>query len=452
MIADEPIVLIVDDDEAAARMIALNLRREGFRAEIEHSASDAVRRVEELHPDVLLTDYLMPGTNGLELMAAMRSLRPHTPAIVMTAHGDERLAVESMRAGAFTYLSKPLDYDELVLVCRRAAEMHRLRCRLDEAGRLQLGHGLVGDSPAITRLRRLIAEVAPTDVTVLVRGETGTGKEVVARAIHAASARSRGLFVAVNCSAIPETLLEAELFGHERGAFTGAERRRAGRFQTASGGTLFLDEIGDLPVSLQPKLLRVLEERAVTPLGSDRSVEVDVRLVAATNQPLEELVERGDFRQDLFYRLNVVPLIIPPLRERADDIPQLASRFAGRLATRYGKTVNDLDPALVNWLKVQEWEGNVRELENVMERLVIFAPDGVLRIPDEGMDSAILPPYKGEKERVLDDFERSYLETALRMCRGRLTEVCQRTGLSSRQLYNLMRKHGLSKEDFFSEC
>ena len=450
MSAGEPIVLVVDDDEAAAHVMALNLRREGFRAEVEHSAADAMRRVEELHPDVLLTDYLMPGTNGLELMAAMRQVRPHTPAIVMTAHGDERLAVESMRAGAFTYLSKPLDYDELVLVCRRAAEMHRLRCRLEDVGKLQLGHGLVGDSPAIKCLRRLIAEVAPTDVMVLIRGETGTGKEVVARAIHGASARSNSPFVAVNCSAIPETLLEAELFGHERGAFTGAERRRAGRFQTAAGGTLFLDEIGDLPASLQPKLLRVLEERAVTPLGSDRSRAVDVRLVAATNQPLEKLIERGDFRQDLFYRLNVVPLSIPPLRERADDIPQLASRFAGRLATRYGKIVNDLDPALVDWLKAQEWEGNVRELENVMERLVIFAPDGVLRIPDDGMEAAILPPYKREKERVLEEFEKSYLQTALRLSRGRLGGVCQRTGLSSRQLYNLMRKHGLSKEDFFS--
>jgi len=448
--AGEPTVLVVDDDEAAAHVIALNLRREGFRAEIEHSAANAMCRVEELHPDVLLTDYLMPGADGLKLMAAMRKVRPHTPAIVMTAHGDERLAVESMRAGAFTYLSKPLDYDELVHVCRRAAEMHRLRCRFEDAGRLQLGHGLVGDSPAIKRLRHLISEVAPTDVTVLIRGETGTGKEVVARAIHGASTRSNGSFVAVNCSAIPETLLEAELFGHERGAFTGAERRRAGRFQTAAEGTLFLDEIGDLPVSLQPKLLRVLEERAVTPLGSDRSLPVDVRLVAATNQPLEKLVERGDFRQDLFYRLNVVPLSIPPLRERADDIPKLASRFAGRLATRYGKAVNDLDPALVDWLKAQEWEGNVRELENVMERLVIFALDGVLRIPDDGMEAAILPPYKREKERVLEEFERSYLQTALRLSRGRLREACHRTGLSPRQLYNLMRKHGLSKEDFFT--
>ena len=449
MTETEITVLVVDDDVAAARVIALNLNREGFRTEVEHSAADAIRRAEGLHPDVLLTDYLMPGTNGLELMAAMREIRPDTPAVVMTAHGDERLAVESMRAGAFTYLSKPLDFDELALVCRRAAEMHRLRCRLEEARSLQLGQGLVGKSPPIRRLRRLIAEVARTDVTVLIRGATGTGKEVVAQAIHSASPRAAGPFVAINCSSIPDTLLEAELFGHERGAFTGADRRRAGRFQTAAGGTLFLDEIGDLPPVLQPKLLRALEKKAVTPLGSDREVEVDVRLLAATHQPLEELVEQGQFRQDLFFRLNVVPLILPPLRERTEDIPRLAAAFAMRIATRYGKSIQDLEPELLEWLKVQPWEGNVRELENVIERLVIFSPDGVLRIPDEGVEAAIVPPYRQEKQRVLDQFESAYLRTALRLSNGRLADVCKRTSLSSRQLYNLMHKHGLNKEDYF---
>ena len=333
-------------------------------------------------------------------------------------------------------------------MCRRAAEVYRLRRRLDDDGDLQLGQGLIGESPAIRRLRRLIAEVASTDVTVLVRGETGTGKEVVARALHASSTRAHRPFVPVNCSAIPDTLLEAELFGHERGAFTGADRRRPGRFQTADGGTLFLDEIGDLPAAVQPKLLRVLEEHAVTPLGSDRPIEVDVRLVAATHQPLEDLVEEGRFRQDLFYRLNVVPLLIPPLRDRIEDIPRLASSFAGRIASKHGKEIRDLDPALVEWLKAQPWEGNVRELENLMERLVIFCTDGVLRLPPDGIEAAILPPYRQEKQRVLDDFERSYLTTALRLARGRLTDVAERTGLSSRQLYNLMKKHALQREDF----
>jgi DNA-binding NtrC family response regulator len=443
-------VLVVEDDEAAARVIELNLSREGIAAEVVHNAADALREIDRVDPDLVLTDYLMPGMTGLELMAAVHQERPTIPVVMMTGHGDERLAVESMRQGAFTYLSKPLDFDELVLVCRRGAELHQLRRQLEDARNMELGQGLVGGSPSIKRLRRLITEVAPTDVTVLVRGETGTGKEVVARAIHAASTRAERPFVAVNCSAIPETLLEAELFGHEKGAFTGDDRRRAGRFQATAGGTLFLDEIGDLPSALQPKLLRVLEERSVTPLGSDRAVSVDFRLVAATNQPLEELVKESRFRQDLFYRLNVVPLHIPPLRERVEDIPRLASRFAGRIASRHGKSIRDLDHALVEWLRTQHWEGNVRELENVIERLVIFSTDGLLRIPDEGMESAILPPYRIEKERVLDDFEDSYLRTALRLSRGRLSEVQDRTGLSARQLYNLMKKHGLAKEDFFA--
>ncbi|MCP4901484.1 MAG: sigma-54-dependent Fis family transcriptional regulator [bacterium] len=443
-------ILVAEDDEAAGYVINLNLSREGFTPTVVTHAADALRALEEKVPDLLLTDYRMPGMSGLELLEEVRRAYPNLPVVMMTGHGDERLAVESMRQGAFTYLAKPLDYDELVLVCRRAAEMHRLRRRLDQARNLQLGQGLIGDSVAMKRLRRLIAEVAPTDVTVLVRGETGTGKEVVAQAIHSASPRSAKPFVAINCSAIPDTLLESELFGHERGAFTGADRRRPGRFQAASGGTLFLDEIGDLPTALQPKLLRVLEDHAVTPLGSDSPVDVNVRMVAATNQPLEALVEDGRFRQDLFYRLNVVPLVIPPLRERVDDIPRLASSFAGRIASRHSKSLRDLDHALLDWLRVQPWDGNVRELENIIERLVIFSTDGVLRIPDEGMDSAILPPYHKEKVRVTDEFELQYLKTALRISRGRLAEVCKRTGLSSRQLYNLIKKHELNKEDYFA--
>lgn len=442
-------VMVVEDDLAALKVIGLNLDHEGFEVSTFDEPCQAIRALPVVNPDVIITDYWMAGMNGLELMREVRKQSPHVPVVLMTGQGDERLAVRSMTEGAFTYLAKPLDYDELLLVCRRAGEMFRLRWRVEQAANLQLGQGLVGETPAICRLRRLIGDVAGTDVTVLIRGETGTGKEVVARALHAASARADGPFVAINCSAIPESLLEAELFGHERGAFSGAEKKRAGRFLAASGGTFFLDEVGDLPIALQPKLLRVLEERAVTPLGSDRPQPVDVRLVAATHQPLEELVEDGRFRQDLFYRLNVVPLHIPPLRERREDISRLASSFAGRLASRYGKSIRNLSPELVEWMKLQDWDGNVRELENTIERLVIFSTDGVLRIPEDGIESAILPPYKNEKERVLEEFELSYLKTALRITHGRLTEVSERTGLSLRQLYNLMKKHGLDKADFF---
>ncbi len=443
-------VLVVEDEAAAARVIALNLEREGFLVHTAPNAAEAFRMLPEVHPDVVLTDFRMPGMTGLEFLVECRKEWSRIPVILMTGQGDERLAVRCMNEGAFTYLAKPLDYDELALVCSRAAEMHRLRCRLLNVEGLDLGHGLLGETPAIRQLRQLITEVAPTDVTVLVRGETGTGKEVVARAIHAASGRSGGPFVAINCSAIPENLLEAELFGHDKGAFTGADRKRTGRFQSAGGGTVMLDEIGDLPSALQPKLLRVLEERTVTPLGSDRALPVDFRLIAATHQPLEDLVEQGRFRQDLFYRLNVVPLVIPPLRERKDDIPLLASRFAGRIASRHGKSIRHMTPELLEWLKNQEWEGNVRELENVIERLVIFCTDGVLKLPESGIERAILPPYHEEKERVLSEFEHTYLTTALKLARGRLSDVTARTGLSTRQLYNLMKKHGLAKEDFFT--
>ena len=442
-------ILIVEDDVAASRVVSLNLEREGFAVQVAGDANEALRLISGYHPDVLLTDYRMPGMTGLQLLVESQKKWPRIPVILMTGQGDERLAVRCMNEGAFTYRAKPLDYDELALMCRRAAEMHQLRCRVDVADNLEFGHGLVGDAPSIRQLRRLIGEVAATDVTILVRGETGTGKEVVARAIHAASDRKKGPFVAINCSAIPESLLEAELFGHEKGAFTGADRKRAGRFQAAAGGTMMLDEIGDLPPALQPKLLRVLEERAITPLGADVSLPVDFRLITATHQPLEELVESGAFRQDLFYRLNVVPLVIPPLRERRDDIPRLASRFAGRIASKHGKSIQQLTPELMEWLKAQEWEGNVRELENVIERLVIFCTNGVLHLPEEGIESAILPPYRDEKERVLGEFELQYLSIALRLARGRLAEVTERTGLSTRQLYNLMKKHGLEKEDFF---
>ncbi len=442
-----PSILIVEDEIAAARVIALNLEREGFDVHVVHDAAEALTNPGA--SDVILTDYRMPGMSGLELVHELAKAGARTPVIMMTAHGDERLAVEAMRSGTFCYLAKPLDYDELNLVCQRAAEVSRLRRELETARTVELGERLLGTSPSIRRLRHLISEVAPTDVTVLVRGETGTGKELVARAIHRASLRSSAPFVAVNCSAFPETLLEAELFGHERGAFTGAERKREGRFRSASGGTLFLDEIGDLPATLQPKLLRVLEDGTITPLGSDRAVELDVRLVAATNRPLEEMVEAQRFRQDLFYRLNVVPLELPPLRDRLDDIEVLTSAFVARFANRHNKLIEEIDPALMEWLRSHDWPGNVRELENLAERLVIFAEDGVLRLPLNGVEAVMLPRFHVEKQRVVDEFERGYLRMALEISRGRLTEVCDRTGLSNRQLYNLMRKHGLEKEDFF---
>jgi len=438
-------VLLVEDEAPAVRVVSLALEREGFELVASPDAAAALARLADVKPDAIVTDYRLPGMSGLDLLRYVLRRSPDTPVVVITAHGDERLAVEAMKLGAFSYLPKPLDCDELALVLKRAIEVHRLRQDLREA-RLSGRDELVGDSEAMRRIRELISDVAATDATALILGETGTGKELVARAIHASSRRACGRFVAVNCAAIPDTLLEAELFGHTRGAFTGAVRARDGKFLTASGGTLFLDEVGDVPAAVQPKLLRVVEEGAVMPLGSDHAVEVDVRLIAATNHDLADGVKAGTFREDLFYRLNVVPVPLPPLRERREDIPLLVRHLLPRLAERHGKTVRDVAPDLLDWLTKRTWPGNVRELENTLERLVVLCRDSVLRLPPATSSESLILPFHEEKRQVVDRFERQYLADALDACGGRLNEVARRTGLSPRQLYTLLRKHHLVGE------
>ncbi|MFN2442402.1 MAG: sigma-54-dependent transcriptional regulator [Thermoanaerobaculia bacterium] len=437
-----PVVLVVEDEPVAVRVMSVALEREGYVVHAASEGSIALSMLPEIQPDVIVVDYLLPGMSGMDVLRYLHRRAPDVPVVMITGHGDERLAVEAMKIGAFTYLPKPLDYEELGLVLGRAVELRRLRRDLRDT-RLSTAAGqLVGRSSAIERMRELIADVAPTEVTVLITGETGTGKEVVARAIHAASRRSQKKFVALNCAAIPETLLEAEMFGHTRGAFTGAERMRQGRALTAHGGTLFLDEIGDLPQSLQPKFLRLLEDGEVTPLGSDAGQAVDLRIVAATHRDLHAEVEAGEFRADLFYRLNVVPIHIPPLRERSEDIPDLVHFILPRLAQRHEKEITDIDSDLIAWLSAQRWPGNVRELENTLERLVILSQGGRLRCPrDSGQ--LLLAPFQVEKQHVVDEFERKYLEQAMQAWGGRLSEVARKSAISPRQLYNLLRKHGL---------
>lgn len=432
---------MVEDDPGAVRVMTLALEREGFLVHACGEAAAALRQLEDVQPEVVLADYLLPGLSGLELVRYLVRRAPHVPVVLMTGHGSEKLAVEAMKLGAFFYLAKPVDFEELGLVLRRAVEVHRLRQEQRRAGLQQLATELVGVSKAMEEVRQLIAQVAPTEVTVLVQGETGTGKELVARAIHRLSKRASGRFVPVNCAAIPETLLEAELFGYVKGAFTGAEGRREGKLLAASGGTLFLDEVGELPLSLQPKLLRALEEGEVTPLGSDRPVAAKVRLVAATNRNLEAEVERGRFRSDLFFRLNVVTIFLPPLRERPEDIPPLVQFLLPRIAARHGKAIAEVEEGLIPWLAAQPWPGNVRQLENTLERLVIFAGDGVVRVPAEG--SGVLLPFYQEKERAIAAFEETYLRQALQLVGGNLSELSRRSGISPRHLYNLLRKYNL---------
>ena len=439
-------VLLVEDESAAVRVMTLALERERFQVSSVGEASLALAMIDEVKPDVVVADYLLPGMDGMELLRHLQRHQPDLPIVMVTGHGDERLAAEAMKLGAFDYLPKPFDYEEMTRVLRRAIEMRRLRIETRSARAVVTPSRIIGSSSPIERLRTMIADVGPTEVTLLINGETGTGKELVARALHDCSRRARKRFVALNCAAIPETLLESELFGYVKGAFTGADGRREGKILAASGGTLFLDEIGDLPSSLQPKLLRVLEEGEVTPLGSDKAERADIRLIAATHRDLRAEVNAGRFRPDLFYRLNVVPIHVPPLRERISDIPELVHGFIPRLAQRHGVEIRAVDPGLLAWLQEQPWPGNVRELENTIERFIVLARDGVLRPPaDES--HAYLAPFHDEKQIVIDQFERQYLSRALAICGGKLGQVARRSGISQRQLYTLLRKHHLVEED-----
>ncbi len=368
-------VLVVDDEPAIRFSLVELLESDGHEVREAEHAPAALALLEQAPADIVLTDLRMPKVSGLELLAAIQAHHPGTLVVLVTAHGDERVAVRALRDGAYDYLPKPFDNDEVRATVRRAHELLSLRAenarlRDDLAGSQ---HGLIGDSPALREVQDLIARAAPADVTVLVTGESGTGKELVARALHAASNRSRKPFLALNCAALPAELAEAELFGHVKGAFTGAARDREGLFEAADGGTLFLDEIGDLALPAQAKLLRVLETREVTRVGQTRSTAVDVRVVAATNRPLSDLVRDGQFRADLLYRLEVITIALPTLRDRREDVIPLAVHFLVRAAAQQSRRAPAISESARAALLAHDWPGNVRELRNAMERALVMA-------------------------------------------------------------------------------
>lgn len=442
----KPRVLLVDSVSGAMRRNREVLVRAGFQVECRRDGVSALADVGEFTPDaVAVATELSTGLSGLETLRYLKRRYPQLTVVALVGRGDESTAAEAMRLGAYSFLGRPCDPGELASILCQAVNIGSAEREGREQCLASASAELVGGSAAMLKVRELVADVAPTLVTVLLLGETGTGKELVAKAIHSASARSGGRFVAVNCAAIPETLIEAELFGHVRGAFTGAERDRVGKLMSASGGTLLLDEVGELPMQVQPKLLRFLEDGCVTPLGSDQPLEVDVRFVAATHRDLKSDVEAGRFREDLYYRLNVVPIELPPLRDRPEDVMELVRHLLPRLCARHGKIVNTIEPPVLNWLAVQEWPGNVRELENALERLVVFCRDGILRLREEQAEDSLILPFQDEKQRVVEEFERAYLHHALAACQGRVGEVARRTGISQRQLYNLLQKYGLGK-------
>ena len=386
-------ILVVDDEESVRWALSKALERAGYQVELAADGPSGLVAAQDAGVDLTLLDVRLPGRDGLSILRDIRKRRPDLPVIMMTAYGTLQVAVEAMKQGAYDYIGKPFDMDEVLLVVEKALEAQalaqevtRLRHTVEE--RFDLG-GIVGGSPAMQHIFKAVGKVAGTDLTVLLRGESGTGKELIARAVHENSRRKGRPFVPVNCAAIPRELLESELFGHEKGAFTGAVAARRGRFEQAEGGTVFLDEVGDMDLSLQTKLLRVLQERRIERLGGEGSLPVDVRIVAATNQDLEGAVARRTFREDLFYRLNVVAIHLPPLRDRREDIPALAAHFLSSFAREQQADPKMLSPETLERMSVYRWPGNVRELENVVKRAAALAPTALI-LPDHLPDAVRL--------------------------------------------------------------
>jgi DNA-binding NtrC family response regulator len=436
-------ILVVDDEANARTALAELLKDEGYAVETAADGFKALPKLEELAPDLLLTDLRMPGLDGLELMERAKALDPEIGVVVMTAFGAVETAVAAMRRGAADYLAKPLNLDELILVLERVlerrrlrAETHRLRARL--ADRHHVGN-IVGSSPALNRVLQTVLQVAPARASVLITGESGTGKELVAAAIHQHSPRAHGPFVKLHCAALAESLLESELFGHEKGSFTGAQARREGRFEQADGGTLFLDEIGEISPAVQVKLLRFLQEREFERVGGNQTVKVDVRLVAATHRDLPQLVREGKFREDLYFRLNVVAIEMPALRERASDVPALAEHFLVKYARENGKAIEGIsDDALVR-LSRHGWPGNVRELENVIERAVVVCRTNEIGVADLGPGLAgPTEPEAGGLPKVpgttLHELERYAILKTLEHTGGSTSKAAQLLGISARKI------------------
>lgn len=446
-----PTVLVVDDEAANVASLERIFKREGFRALTAGGAKEALAIARSHRVEVVLTDLMMPGVSGLELLKALRQVLPDTEVVLMTAYGTVETAVQAMREGAYDFVEKPLKKMTIVKTVRKAAERQSLMAEnrsLRQEIKNLTSREIVGSSPALRRVLDVANQAAPSAATVLVLGESGTGKELLARYIHDRSARAAGPFVAVNCSAIPETILEAELFGHERGAFTGAHERREGRFAKAAGGTLFLDEIGDLSPSVQVKLLRVLQEGEYEPVGGD-TVPADVRIVAATNRDLGAEVEAGRFREDLFYRLNVIAITAPPLRDRRDDIPLLVDHFLGVYCAKNRRARLSATHEVLQLLSDYRWPGNVRELENVIERAAVLCRTDKLSaedLPANVRDAAVAEPgsLTISVGTPLDQVERLLIRETLRHAGGDKSVAAQMLGISSRTIYRKLAEMGES--------
>ena len=448
-------VLIVDDEESVLELLEDVLADEGFQVRRAENGSEALDMIARESFDVVLMDIRMPEMDGMEALRRIQEQSRKTGVILMTAYATTDVAIQAMKMGAFDYVLKPFDLDEVVMVIKKAVGVQEMAGELDDL-RLQLGQvyqpgTIIGSSPAMQEVYKTIGRVAASTATVLIRGESGTGKELVAQAIHFNSNRHQGPLVKLNCAALPESLLESELFGHERGAFTGAVGRKTGLFELAHGGTIFLDEIGEISPATQAKLLRVLQEKEIQRVGGTETLKIDVRIVAATNKNLERAVKEGAFREDLFFRLNVVPIFLPPLRERKEDIPLLAQYFLSKYSREFDKPVTGVSPEAIRLLNNYAWPGNIRELENVCERAVIMA-QGPFILPEHipmgiqteqlGIDLEVTRSRLPLKE-IVADIERQVILRVLEETNWNRTMAAESLGLNRRSLYAKMKEYGI---------
>jgi two-component system response regulator GlrR len=445
-------LLVVDDDANFLKLIRIRLELSGYEVVTALNQDEAIAFAKEQIFDLSIVDLKLVGQDGISLMEEMHAINPYMPVIILTAHGSIESAVEATKKGAFNFLNKPFEPEELLFQIERAMENQRL---VSEVKRLEgflkeryAFENIIARSKKMQIVLDLVSRVATTDSTIYIYGESGTGKELIAKAICLASDRRDQPFVAINCAAIPETLLESELFGYEKGAFTDAKRSYRGLFAQSHGGTIFLDEIGDMSLSLQAKLLRVLQEKKFYPIGSEKPLEVDVRVIVATNKDLEAAVKNGSFREDLFYRVHVVPIDLPPLRERKEDISPLAEHFLKEISQRMKKEIKGISPVAMQKLMLHDWPGNVRELENTIEHAVAITQHDVIS------EEVILPaknlpvePLKPLKEAV-EDFKRGYLVRLLEFTKGNVSRAAEMGGKYRAEFYNLLKKYNLKPEDF----
>ena len=446
-------ILIVDDEEGIRESLVSILGDEGYHAEAVASGEEALQRLAAGEFEVVLLDIWLKGMDGLDTLGHIQSL-PHPPAvIIISGHGNIETAVRATKLGAFDFVEKPLSLERITVLVRNAVQQHHLQDE-NQNLRAELGqrHQVIGDSVPMKALRQQIAVTAPTNGRVLIYGESGTGKELVARALHAASLRCHGPFVEMNCAAIPEELIESELFGHVKGSFSGATEDKIGKFQRADGGTLFLDEVGDMSLRTQSKVLRVLEQQRFEPVGSNQTVTADARVIAATNKNIEKEIARGAFRQDLFYRLNVIPFLVPPLRDHKTDIPALARHFLAEFCADYGRRLKEISPSAMDILVRYPWPGNVRELRNLVERMVIMCPQQRIdphHLPPElfrGASESPQQPYATLQE-ARSAYEREFILRKLQENRWNMSQTAQALGLERSHLYRKLKSLGIAAPD-----